>query len=223
VVFVTLTSSLASAQPADAGCDLGWGGGQSREKVKNRKPSDGANYTKHGSQAQPLSIADWFNVTCKLNQDPSLPLIVPDSKETVMPGIETNTVTVDGYIVALKWDNDNDLHIQISPQAKFIDGQILVEIPAMQEYCDARTTVWDLIHQDEKKGGNKVAKGKGRIMKTPVHVVVTGFVFFDGHHGDTKNGCTKPHISGIHGPGRTTSPIQGLWEIHPVTKLVVAP
>jgi hypothetical protein len=86
--------------------------------------------------------------------------------------------------------------------------------------CDARTKMWNLIHEDEKAGGNKVAKGRGRIMKKPFPVEVTGFVFFDGHHGDTQNGCSKPHISGIHGQF-TTSPIKGLWEIHPVVDLEV--
>ena len=205
------------AQPSP-GCDLGFNG-SARAEAKNRKPSDGAGYDVHGDINNPLSIADWFTLTCSLDQKPGLPLRVKDTQAT-LPGIETTTVTVKGFVVAAKWDADNDLHVQLAPTAKFTKGQIIIEIPALADFCDARPQMWNLIHEDEKAGGKKVANGKGRIMKKPFLVEVTGFVFFDGHHGDTTNGCSKPHISGIHGQF-TSSPIKGLWEIHPVIALQV--
>jgi hypothetical protein len=213
-----LPSPVTLAQDPSPGCDLGFDG-SARSSAKNRKPSDGAGYDVHGDINNPLSIAEWFTLTCSLDKKPGLPLKVKDTQAT-LPGIETTTVTVKGFVVAAKWDADNDLHVQLAPTAKFTKGQIIVEIPPLAEFCDARTQMWNLIHEDEKAGGNKVAKGKGRIMKKPFLVEVTGFVFFDGHHGDTKNGCSKAHISGIHGKFKT-SPIKGLWEIHPAINLTV--
>ena len=217
--LLTLCAGAATAQEPAAGCDLGFDG-KARAAAKNRKPADGVAYEVHGDSEHPLTFAKWFTLTCSLDKKRSLPLKIKDA-QGVLAGIEPNTVTVKGFIVAVKWDADNDLHIQLAPTPAFKVGQILLEIPAFQEFCDARTTMWNLIHEDEKKGGNKVTKGKGRIMKTPVLVEATGFVFFDGHHGDTNNGCSKPHISGIHGRLKA-SPIKGMWELHPVIALRTA-
>lgn len=214
-ILVVLSAGNIHAQDSP-GCELEFAG-KSRVHPKNRLLDEGAEYAVHG-ETVPLSLAEWFDLTCDLEKD--LPKKVGSLPE-VIEGVETVSVTVRAHLMAVKLSpDDNDFHVQIGPTTKWTGGQVVVEIPPGQPFCDARTTVFEIAQADrEEFGGNSIKKG--RILRRRPLVDVTGFVFFDGHHGSPKNGCKKPHASGIRGPKRKTSPVKGLFEIHPVTALTV--
>ncbi len=194
----------------DTGCNSEFTG-HDRAKAKNRPPSAGAAYDVKGADT-PLTLDELFNLTCQLNA--KLKKIVGREADTVK-GAESVRVTVRAFLLAVRWEkDDNDLHVQIGPQAKWTTGQLVVEIPAGQDFCGPRTTVFDAVAADiQKHQGNTIHKG--HIMRDKIPVDVTGFLFFDASHGDTTDGCNKNGGRGIKGTF-TTSPVRGLWEIHPV-------
>lgn len=214
ILVVTLVKSMDAQE--SPGCELEFAG-KSRVHPKNRLLNEGAEYAVHGD-AEPLVLSEWFELTCDLEKD--LPKKVGSLPE-VIEGAETVRVTVRAHLMAVKLSpDDNDFHVQIGPTTKWTGGQVVVEIPPGQAFCDARTTVFEIAQADrEEFGGNSIKKG--RILRRRPLVDVTGFIFFDGHHGSPKNGCKKPHASGIRGPKRKTSPVKGLFEIHPVTSLTI--
>jgi hypothetical protein len=184
--------------------------GHDRAEAKNRPPSAGAGYDVKGAPT-PLTLDELFGLTCQLNNQ--LDDVVSRTADTV-PGVETVKVTVRAYLLAVRWEADNDLHVQIGPKPKWTRGQLVVEIPAGQDFCGPRTTVFDAVTGDvENHGGNTIHKG--HIMRDKIPVDVTGFLFFDASHGNTTDGCDKNGGRGIKGTFKD-SPVRGLWEIHPV-------
>jgi len=131
----------------------------------------------------------------------------------VIKGIETVKVTLEGFLLGAKFERnvhtgdgkDNDFHIEISDSKKWQSKHVIVEVPPGPEYCDARKQIFDIVRADGC-GGDKC------ILKTPVKIRVTGFVFLDGAHGKTckiKRGMVVGGVSGA----------EGAWEIHPVLKV----
>jgi hypothetical protein len=131
----------------------------------------------------------------------------------VIKGIETVKVTLEGFLLGAKFERnvhtgdgkDNDFHIEISDSKKWQSKHVIVEVPPGPEYCDARKQIFDIVRADGC-GGDKC------ILKTPVKIRVTGFVFLDGAHDKTckiKRGMVVGGVSGA----------DGAWEIHPVLKV----
>jgi len=131
----------------------------------------------------------------------------------VIKGIETVKVTLEGFLLGAKFERnvhtgdgkDNDFHIEISDSKKWQSKHVIVEAPPGPEYCDARKQIFYIVRADGC-GGDKC------ILKTPVKIRVTGFVFLDGAHGKTckiKRGMVVGGVSGA----------EGAWEIHPVLKV----
>jgi hypothetical protein len=202
------TRGIVDAQ--ENGCGASFTG-HARADAKNRPSSAGSEYDILGAN-QALTLSDFFKLTCERNK--KLPPTVGLGANAIT-GIETTTVTVKGYLLAVKWEvDDNDLHVQLGPKKQWTTGQLVVEIPAGMEFCDSRTTVYDLVAADiAKHGGKSIQQGHLLRDKTPVQV--TGYLFFDGAHGSSANGCTKNGNRGLRGP-LASSPVRGLWEIHPV-------
>lgn len=122
-------------------------------------------------------------------------------------------MTLEGFLLGAKFERnvhtgdgkDNDFHIEISDSKKWQSKHVIVEAPPGLEYCDARKQIFDIVRADGC-GGDKC------ILKTPVKIRVTGFVFLDGAHGKTckiKRGMVVGGVSGA----------EGAWGIHPVLKV----
>ena len=101
--------------------------------------------------------------------------------------------------------HDNDFHLEVSDSQKWRSKHLIVEIPPGPEYCDARKQLFDIVKQD--------GCGSDRcILKTPVKVRVTGFIFLDGAHGKTCKIKRGMIVNGFNGA-------TGAWEIHPVLEV----
>ena len=202
-------SVFAQAQAFSNDCSLIFKGSY-RKAVKNRKAADGANYTVHNN-GDAISVKDWFDLVCGF--DPQLKGKNITTSTKAMNGFETVKVTLEGFLLGARFERqvhqgdgkDNDFHVEISDQSKWKSKHVIVEVPPGPEYCEARKRIFDLVKQDGC-GGDKC------ILKTPVKIQVTGFVFLDGAHGKTcliKRGMVVGGVTGA----------EGAWEIHPVLEV----
>jgi len=201
----TKRKTTASNQAAD-NCSVPFNG-SARKAVKLRKASDGSSYTKVNS-GNPIKVADWFTMTCSM--DKNVPAQVPATKP--MPKLETQTVTLQGFLMAAKLDADNDIHAEIAGSKNWNDPHLIVEVPPGQEYCSARKALWALVAKELPANSTSVI----HVMQSPPPVTVTGYVFLDTAHGST-NFC---HTSGGRGVKKQgVQKVQGLWEVHPVLQI----
>ena len=90
--------------------------GSARKAVKLRTKDSGKDYKKV-SNGDAISVSDWLKMTCSLDGD--VPSQIPATK--AMPGIETQTVTLDGFLVAAKFEAtaDHDIHAEIAESPKW--------------------------------------------------------------------------------------------------------
>jgi len=209
LALATALAAITQAQGFSDDCSLSFNGSY-RKAVKNRTAADGANYTVHNNGA-PITVAEWFGLVCGF--DPKLKGKNITTSTKVINGIETTQVTLEGFLLGAKFERsvhkgdgkDNDFHIEIRDSKQWRSKHVIVEVPPGPEYCDARKQIFDIVWVDGC-GGDKC------ILKTPVKVRVTGFVFLNGAHGKTctiKRGMTVGGVSGA----------EGAWEIHPVLKV----
>lgn len=211
VLCLTFSSSAkrkrnhAAIPQDDNGCALSFTG-TARKRVKLRSTT--LDYPEHNS-GRPISVSEFLAFVCPL--DAEVPARVPSTEPMDM---EKVTVTLKGFVMAMKKDPDNDLHIQIADAARpYRQEQIIVEIPPTAAYCPARTKMMDLFRAD---GGGRLSSG--HVFTDPPRVEVTGYLFLDSTHGPS---CTANGGRGIKN-GLPTSPVKGTWEIHPVISLTDA-
>jgi hypothetical protein len=202
----------ASARTAPApgdGCDLAFEGSD-RKAVKLRPA--GLDYT-FLNGGRPLSLPDFFAAVCPLDERvPTRRSEVPADEPLPEERIK---IKVRGFVMALKLEDDNDLHVQIADRAApFDQEQIVVEIPPGADYCDARTAMMALFRAD---GGTSVRR---HVFNSPPQVDVTGYLFLDAAHMRARRTdyCTDNGGRGVRA-GRGASPVRGIWELHPVVKL----
>lgn len=147
----------------------------------------------------------------------NVPTKKSDIPETEPMDSEKVKIKIRAFVLAMKKDpSDNDLHSQIADRASpYRQQQLIVEIPAGEAYCDARSAMMDLFRAD---GGT--ALSKGHVFQKPPHVEVTGYLFLDKAHMRARRTdfCTFNGGRGIKG-GLSNSPVRGIWELHPVVKL----
>lgn len=191
------------------GCELTFEGSD-RKAVKLRPA--GLDYT-FLNGGRPVGLPDFFAAVCPLDERvPSRRGEVPQDEP--LPE-ERLRVKVRGYVMALKLEDDNDLHVQVADRPEpFDQEQIVVEIPPGAEYCEARTAMMDLFRAD---GGTSVSR---HIFNRPPRVDVTGYLFLDAAHMRARRTdfCTDNGGRGVRA-GRGASPVRGIWELHPVIKL----
>lgn len=90
---------------------------------------------------------------------------------------------------------------------------MIIEIPPGNEYCTARKNLWKLITDDPAK----MKSSGGKILKKPVKITATGYVFLDAAHGAD---CEDDGGRGMLKNGKgDKSQVVGLYEIHPVLEL----
>lgn len=197
------TGKSTAANQAPDNCAVPFNG-SARKAVKLRTVSAGSSYTQV-SNGSPIKVADWFTMTCSM--DKNVPAQVSATKP--IPKLETQTVTLQGFLMAAKLDADNDIHAEIAGSKNWNDPHLIVEVPPGQEYCSARKALWALVAKELPANSTSVI----HVMQSPPRVTVTGYVFLDTAHGKT-NFC---HTSGGRGVKKQgVQKVQGLWEIHPV-------
>src|SRR5207244_52740 len=114
VVSLTFSSSAkrktnhTTVPQDDNGCDLTFTG-SARKRVKLRSPT--LDYPEH-NDGQPISVSDFLAFVCPLDAD--VPHPVPSTEPMDMEKVK---VTLSGFVMAMKKDPDNDLHIQIADAA----------------------------------------------------------------------------------------------------------
>jgi hypothetical protein len=209
LALATAMAAITQAQAFNNDCSFSFKGSY-RKAVKNRKAADGANYTNHANGAA-ITVAKWFGLVCGF--DPKLKGKNITTSTKVINGIETTRVTLEGFLLGAKFERnvhagdgkDNDFHIEISDSKRWKSKHVIVEVPPGPEYCDARKQIFDILRANGC-GGDKC------ILKTPVKIRVTGFVFLDGVHGKTCKIHRGMVVDGVSGA-------EGAWEIHPVLKV----
>src|SRR5438094_9045336 len=99
--------------------------GSARKAVKLRTKDSGKDYKKV-SNGDAISVSDWLKMTCSL--DGNVPSQIPATK--AMPGIETQTVTLDGFLVAAKFEAtaDHDINAEIAESPKWETPHVVVEV-----------------------------------------------------------------------------------------------
>ena len=203
------TSTPATAAAPDNGCGLSFAG-SSRKAVKLRKP--GLNYTQHNG-GRAIAVSDFFSFVCTL--DPQVPTKRGAIPETQPLPMEKETVKMRVFVLAMKLDPDNDLHVQVADAASpYRQQQLIVEIPPGADYCTARSALMDLFRAD---GGSKLT---GYVFHHPPQVELTGYLFLDAAHMRARRTdfCTNNGGRGIKN-GLSVSPVRGIWEVHPVISL----
>src|SRR5213596_788764 len=143
--------------------------GSARKAVKLRTKVSGKDYKKV-SNGDAISVSDWLKMTCSLDGD--VPSQIPATK--AMPGIETQTVTLDGFLVAAKFEAtaDHDIHAEIAESPKWETPHVVVEVPPGPAYCDARKKVWSLVKAELPATSTSTI----HVMETPPKVRITGYV-----------------------------------------------
>ena len=201
ILLVFLFSPTTFPQ-TDNGCGLKFAG-KARKLVKMRSPN--RNYPKFNNGSA-ISVNEFLTELCP---DASKQVPDPVPAKTAMI-VERQTITIRAFVLAMKRDPDNDLHIQIGNKASpFKQNQIIVEIPPTTQFCGVRTTMMDLLRIEKRNAP------KQHVFMNPPEVEITGYLFLDSHHGST---CTGSGGRGIKG-GLKKSPVKSTWELHPVISL----
>jgi hypothetical protein len=201
-------TTFTSAQ--DNGCALRFTGSD-RKAVKLRRTN--LDYTFHNG-GRAVTVADFFAFVCPL--DAQVPSRRADIPKTEAMEQERVKIKVRAFVLAMKKDPDNDLHIQIADKAKpYEQQQLIVEIPPGEEFCEVRSMMMGLFRAD---GGGSLSK---HIFKKPPQVDVTGYLFLDAAHitGRRSDFCTNNGGRGIKSPKTGRSSVRGIWEVHPVISL----
>lgn len=212
VILLAFSVPAIAAQPDD--CTLTFRG-RSRKAVKLRPASLKDTYTPTGTSDAPLTPEVWFTKIC--DWQTRVPDPVPET--TAIPAIEEQVVTMDAFIMAVRFENfpivgDRDFHVELAASPDWSAGpHLIVEVPPGPEYCDARKAVWQLVKSD----AGTATPPKTHFFRNPPKVRVAGFVFFDATHATTD--CRD---NGGRGIRDSTHPgmVEGVFELHPVISVI---
>jgi hypothetical protein len=208
LLFAAITLPLlpiAMAQKAPDDCS--WEStSKSRKVVKLRTTDNGSTYTDFNS-GRAISLDQWFEMTCKL--DSLVPEKLPD--DSPIMGAETVRVTVRGYLLAARFerDDDHDIHVELGATPRWDGPHIVLEMSAGPEYCNARQALWKLVRRDG-------CKGDQCFLENPVRVDVSGFVLIGNPPKDAPYDYCNAKASRGMRKGKEESQVRGLWRLQPV-------
>lgn len=177
---------------------------KARKAVKTRSAAEGTSYVNY-NHGKPITIAEWYQLTCSL--DAKVPDQIP--ADAPIAGAETVRVTVRGYLLGAHFERegDHDMQAELAAGPEWNSDHILLELAPGADYCDARHDLWQLV----KKDGCQTDQC---IMRKPVEVLVTGYLFLGGAQG-TRDYCHAPSTRGMH-QGAEGSRLRGAWRLQPV-------
>lgn len=198
--------------------------GSYRAKVKNRAPNTpGMDVINNGN---PITLPDFYRSAQQFDTALQASRVTaPRTNTPAMKGSETFRVKLRCFVIAVKHEDDNDLHVEVGGEPRWDTDHLVVEIPPGSDYCPARKALYRLILQDLHHTSGPVPDR--HIFATPVQVDVEGFLFLDGvharqgtiHYADAKG---KDAGRGMAPQGKERR-VRGLWEIHPVIALTPVP
>lgn len=168
-----------------------------------------------------MSLTDALNLPRLTNVKKNDPRYA-DKRITDQQVKEDQMVTVKGWLYLVAFEGDDcDFHIQISPEAPTAGAKpansMIVEVPS-GEYA---ATIKDQVEAVRQMVVTKLLNGvdpnlnSTHLMTHPVFVQVTGALFYDDAHTYSADGTT--------GRGKKGMPSRTLWELHPITSIVILP
>jgi hypothetical protein len=128
---------------------------------------------------------------------------------------EGDLIRVRGFLYRARCQKDGDYHLEIGISSK--DGRrcLIVELPDANEIADR---ILQIRVEQAIKALNNAPSGIFNRKGKPVQVLVTGQLFLDAHHLSKKGGNPSGgRGSKFNGKNCATN----VWEIHPVTDLVI--
>lgn len=192
------------------GCTMTFAG-TDRKKVKNRKPRQ-TDYT-FVNGGRSISVPEWFTFVCGL--DPDAPTRSADVPQIVAMDVEAYRVKVRAFILAVRREPDNDLHVQTGETADWNQQQLIVEVRLGRH--SVRTALVDMMTADGWNG-----RSRDYIFNSPSKADMTDNVFLDSAHmpADARRSdwCVQNGGRGIN-TGLMRTPVRGIWELHPVFKI----
>jgi len=132
---------------------------------------------------------------------------VPLNQSSERTGIENKWFALTGRVVALKVEADGDLHIALQDATGDKAGIVVCEIPAKQQWCSLRETVfsWTTTRFPFHTSSDR----KLKLIGAPI-ITVTGKAFWDVGHAPKDQGNRRKYM-----------PDYAVWEIHPVMNIDV--
>jgi hypothetical protein len=181
IAFLSGTAAATSPVTVESPCECRDNHGEHRWAVKN----DPSTPPVDASAIQAVTPSDVFSW--------------PESAEHLTQssersGIENNWFALTGRVVAVKVEMDGDLHVALQDATGDKTGIVVCEIPAKQQWCSIRETVfsWTTTRFPFHTSSAK----KLTLDQTPV-VTATGKAFFDvGHSLKDQRSNRRSHLPG---------------------------
>jgi hypothetical protein len=176
--------------------------------MKTRTPRSTSSYRSYNG-GRAIDLSEWFKFTCSLNS--LVPAQPADDKP--IEGGEDVTVTLKGFVLAVKFmrSGDHDIQVELGETPDWNGDHIVVEMSPGKEYCKARAALCKIVENDG-------CKEDECILKRPVRVKVKGYMMSGGAPAGTTDYC---HVVSTRGLKDTThdSRVRGVWRLQPVIKL----
>jgi len=130
---------------------------------------------------------------------------------------EGDIVRTKGWLHVVARKPDGDYHVQIAVSQDDQAQCLIVEVPnpdpRFKVPADLRPIVAAVRNKIDRHLGSMIVTGQLGVhkLKTPVHVTVTGQLFYDATHAKADGSIEARGDEGCHSPT--------LWELHPVTDI----
>jgi hypothetical protein len=194
IVLVCSTATAAPQPPVtfESPCSCRDNHGKHRWSVKNdlsTPPTD-------ASAIQSVTPSDIFSWP-----GPDTPL----TQSSERTGIETKWYALTGRVVALKVEQDGDLHIALTDATGDKPGIVVIEVPEKPQWCEIRKLVFSWTAT--KFPFHTQSARKLNVTDPPI-ITVVGKAFFDIGHAPKDQSNRRKYLPGY-----------AAWEIHPVMKI----
>jgi hypothetical protein len=195
VAFVCSTAAAAQQEvTCESPCECSSAHGKGRWAVKN-DPSTPPVDASAIQAVTPSDVFSWPGPAEHLTQS---------SERT---GIENNWYALTGRVVAVKVEMDGNLHVALAEATGDKPGIVVCEIPAKQQWCSIRETVFSWTTTRFPFHTNSDRKLK--LIEAPI-ITVTRKPYWDIGHAPKDQSNRRTYMPGY-----------AAWEIHPVMTLDV--
>jgi hypothetical protein len=112
-----------------------------------------------------------------------------------------------GRVVAVKVEEDGDLHLALQDATDNKPGIVVCEVPAKPQWCEIRTTVFSWT---PTRFPLHIRSTRKLTLKEAPIITIVGKAFWDIGHAPKDQSNRRSHLPG-----------NAVWKIHPVMKLNV--